>query len=182
MKFLKYLELPKSLDEWLQGYGMQQYTQLFLDNGFDNLRVLKELTMDDLNSIGVPLLGHRKTLLLAAQELKESFNAVEKNTPGIGCGVTPNKFTANNSSGRQEVTNHVRPRQSKLYHDDVNNITNWDEGIGQENVIQEMSNVTSGDNYCSNEKQYSRQNSQDNVHQARYEDLILKNSVILSLL
>ena len=106
--------LPKSLDEWLQGYGMEQHKDAFLANGFENLLVLKELTLEDLEAIGIPLLGHRKTLLLAASELKEAFasrlrkDQALKNSGGVRVarGAAPKGVTSS-------VTRSSPPHQTQ---------------------------------------------------------------------
>ena len=49
---------------WLSRLGLQQYEQAFRDNDVD-AEVLPELTADDLISIGVTSVGHRRKLLAA---------------------------------------------------------------------------------------------------------------------
>ena len=47
---------------WLRGLGLERYEQAFRDNEID-LRVLPELTADDLKELGVAAIGHRRLLL-----------------------------------------------------------------------------------------------------------------------
>jgi hypothetical protein len=47
---------------WLRGLGLEQYAPAFRDNDVD-AEVLPELTSDDLISIGVTSVGHRRRLL-----------------------------------------------------------------------------------------------------------------------
>ena len=47
---------------WLQQLGLAQYEPAFRDNDVDG-EVLPELTADDLISIGVTSVGHRRKLL-----------------------------------------------------------------------------------------------------------------------
>jgi class 3 adenylate cyclase len=54
---------------WLRGLGLEQYTTAFRDNDVDG-EVLPELTADDLISIGVTSVGHRRKLLAAIAALK----------------------------------------------------------------------------------------------------------------
>jgi class 3 adenylate cyclase/predicted ATPase len=54
--------------EWLRGLGLGQYTTAFRDNDIDG-EVLPELTADDLISIGVTSVGHRRKLLAAIAAL-----------------------------------------------------------------------------------------------------------------
>ena len=47
---------------WLRGLGLEQYAPAFRDNDVD-AEVLPELTADDLISIGVNSVGHRRSSL-----------------------------------------------------------------------------------------------------------------------
>jgi len=53
---------------WLRGLGLEQYEQAFRENEID-LRVLPELTADDLKELGVTAIGHRRLLLKAIADL-----------------------------------------------------------------------------------------------------------------
>src|SRR5690242_15836445 len=53
---------------WLRGLGLERYEQAFRDNEID-LRVLPELTADDLKELGVSAIGHRRLLLKAIADL-----------------------------------------------------------------------------------------------------------------
>src|SRR6202049_4797458 len=53
---------------WLRGLGLEQYAPVFRDNDVDG-EVLPELTADDLISIGVTSVGHRRKLLAAIAAL-----------------------------------------------------------------------------------------------------------------
>src|SRR4029077_14255358 len=53
---------------WLRGLGLDQYAPAFRDNDVDG-EVLPELTSDDLISIGVTSVGHRRKLLTAIASL-----------------------------------------------------------------------------------------------------------------
>jgi class 3 adenylate cyclase/predicted ATPase len=54
---------------WLRGLGLEQYTAAFRCNDVDG-EVLPELTADDLISIGVASVGHRRKLLAAIAALR----------------------------------------------------------------------------------------------------------------
>src|SRR5947207_6730832 len=54
---------------WLRGLRLEQYAPAFRDNDIDG-DVLPELTADDLISIGVASVGHRRKLLAAIAALK----------------------------------------------------------------------------------------------------------------
>ena len=53
---------------WLRGLGLEQYAPAFRDNDVDG-EVLSALTTDDLISIGVTSVGHRRKLLAAIASL-----------------------------------------------------------------------------------------------------------------
>jgi hypothetical protein len=53
---------------WLRRLGLEQYATAFRDNDVDG-EVLPELTSDDLISIGVTSVGHRRKLLAAISAL-----------------------------------------------------------------------------------------------------------------
>jgi SAM domain (Sterile alpha motif)/Adenylate and Guanylate cyclase catalytic domain len=53
---------------WLRGLGLERYEAAFRDNDVD-AEVLPELTADDLVSIGVISVGHRRKLLAAIAAL-----------------------------------------------------------------------------------------------------------------
>jgi class 3 adenylate cyclase len=53
---------------WLRRLGLQRYEQAFRENEID-LRVLPELTADDLKELGVAAIGHRRLLLKAIADL-----------------------------------------------------------------------------------------------------------------
>jgi class 3 adenylate cyclase len=53
---------------WLRGLGLERYEQAFRENEID-LRVLPELTADDLKELDVAAIGHRRLLLKAIADL-----------------------------------------------------------------------------------------------------------------
>jgi len=72
---------------WLKQIALSEYTDLFLQNGFDRLDVIAELTSEDLKLLDVKP-GHIKIILKASAEIKSNrnqdvSNVVEKNNdPG----------------------------------------------------------------------------------------------------
>jgi len=56
------------IGSWLRGLGLERYEPAFRDNAIDT-EVLPELNEADLEKLGV-LLGHRKRLLRAIDELR----------------------------------------------------------------------------------------------------------------
>ena len=70
---------------WLRGLGLEQYAPAFRDNDVDG-EVLPELTADDLISIGVTSVGHRRKLLaaiaaLGAEPTRDLPNRGERTSP-----------------------------------------------------------------------------------------------------
>ena len=59
---------------WLRGLGLEQYAPAFRDNDVDG-EVLPELTAEDLISIGVTSVGHRRKLLSAIAALGAAASA-----------------------------------------------------------------------------------------------------------
>ena len=60
----------QEIADWLEKLGLGQYALRFAENGID-LTVLPELTDHDFDRLGV-LLGHRRKMLRATAELKQS--------------------------------------------------------------------------------------------------------------
>jgi class 3 adenylate cyclase/tetratricopeptide (TPR) repeat protein len=66
------------LTTWLDGLGLSQYGPLFAENAVDS-EVLLELTEADLAGLGI-VLGHRKKILKAIEQLKEEKQQAAKAT------------------------------------------------------------------------------------------------------
>lgn len=57
------------VENWLRSLGMVQYTQAFIDNGYDDLEICKQIGDADLDAIGVTKEAHRKEILQAVNVL-----------------------------------------------------------------------------------------------------------------
>lgn len=57
--------------EWLRALGLQQYAESFLDNGYDDLEICKQVGDPDLDAIGVVNPQHRHKLLKSIRQLRE---------------------------------------------------------------------------------------------------------------
>ena len=77
---------------WLRGLGLEQYAPAFSDNDVDG-EVLSELTADDLISIGVTSVGHRRRLVDAIAALG---------------GRAPNVMWLNQRRARHLLPPHLR--------------------------------------------------------------------------
>lgn len=57
--------------EWLKALGLSQYAASFLDNGYDDLEICKQVGDPDLDAIGVQNPSHRHKLLKSVRLLRE---------------------------------------------------------------------------------------------------------------
>ena len=74
---------------WLRGLGLGRYEQAFRENEID-LRVLPELTADDLKELGVAAIGHRRLLLKAIADLAAGAGrAVAEDVPAASPANAP---------------------------------------------------------------------------------------------
>eukprot|EP00066_Takifugu_rubripes_P028914 XP_011618180.1 PREDICTED: SAM and SH3 domain-containing protein 1-like isoform X1 [Takifugu rubripes] len=62
---------PNIILEWLSKLHLAQYVESFLDNGYDDLEVCKQIGEPDLDAIGVHIEYHRHRLLSAVQKLRD---------------------------------------------------------------------------------------------------------------
>lgn len=68
--------MSNTVEDWLRSLGLIQYTQAFLDNGYDELDICKEMGEEDLDAIGVKNIKDRIDILSAVNRLKQSGTAV----------------------------------------------------------------------------------------------------------
>ncbi|XP_028263975.1 caskin-2 isoform X2 [Parambassis ranga] len=61
--------IPADLGEWLSVIGLPQYQKRLCDNGYDSISIVKDITWEDLQEIGITKLGHQKKLMLAVKRL-----------------------------------------------------------------------------------------------------------------
>ncbi|XP_077590151.1 caskin-1 isoform X4 [Stigmatopora nigra] len=71
---------PASLGEWLCAIGLSQYHQVLVQNGYENIDFITDITWEDLQEIGIIKLGHQKKLMLAVKRLAE----LQRNTDERG--------------------------------------------------------------------------------------------------
>jgi hypothetical protein len=62
------LDAIMDVGDWLRGLGLKQYEAAFRDNAVDSA-VVPKLTVDDLKELGVALVGHRRMIISAIEEL-----------------------------------------------------------------------------------------------------------------
>ncbi|XP_067332176.1 caskin-2-like isoform X2 [Channa argus] len=61
--------IPSDLGEWLSAIGLPQYHKKLSENGYDSISIVRDLTWEDLQEIGITKLGHQKKLMLAVKKL-----------------------------------------------------------------------------------------------------------------
>ena len=82
---------------WLRGLGLERYEQAFRENEID-LRVLRELTVDDLKELGVAAIGHRRLRLKAIADLAAGAGRAAEDVPA----ASPANLTAD--AERRQLT------------------------------------------------------------------------------
>ncbi|XP_043999739.1 SAM and SH3 domain-containing protein 1-like isoform X3 [Gambusia affinis] len=96
--------------QWLSKLHLAQYVESFLDNGYDDLEVCKQIGEPDLDAIGVQVQYHRHRLLTAVQELVEEDR---RRAPGYYFTLEPLEASACHHSQRVRdpgsLGSHVQP-------------------------------------------------------------------------
>ncbi|XP_074135636.1 LOW QUALITY PROTEIN: caskin-1 [Sminthopsis crassicaudata] len=62
---------PANLAVWLSMIGLAQYYKVLVENGYENIDFITDITWEDLQEIGITKLGHQKKLMLAVRKLAE---------------------------------------------------------------------------------------------------------------
>ena len=57
--------------EWLRSLHLGEYAESFIDNGYDDLEICKQISEPDLDAIGVFKQSHRLRLLQSVKRLRE---------------------------------------------------------------------------------------------------------------
>lgn len=127
------------VEQWLRPLNLQHYTQAFLDNGYDDLEVCKQIGEPDLDAIGVLDLEHRKRILDAVEALqKEGESAVyftleNPDYECYACNQQRSNVDPGAAAGRQDPQPYLSRRsfftyprlqltallQERLFEDDV---------------------------------------------------------------
>ncbi|ELT91355.1 hypothetical protein CAPTEDRAFT_29507, partial [Capitella teleta] len=63
------------VEDWLRSLNLVRYYQDFIDNGYDDLEVCKQIGHPDLDAIGVKNFAHRQIVLNAVTKLREQGGA-----------------------------------------------------------------------------------------------------------
>ena len=73
-----YAERGQEVKEFLNGiepFYVDQYFQLLVDNGFDTMDLLSTLSDEDLEKVGVSMMGHRRRILMECKTAVAGTNA-----------------------------------------------------------------------------------------------------------
>ncbi|XP_066497961.1 caskin-2 isoform X2 [Hoplias malabaricus] len=73
---------PADLGEWLSTIGLPQYQKKLLENGYDSISIVRDLTWEDLQEIGITKLGHQKKIMLAVKKLCDLHKALLQTESG----------------------------------------------------------------------------------------------------
>ena len=66
-----------SVEDWLRSLGLLTYTEAFIDNGYDDLDICKQIGDEDLDAIGVINAKDRRDILNSVKLLRDKgVNAV----------------------------------------------------------------------------------------------------------
>uniref|UniRef100_A0A8C9XA25 CASK interacting protein 2 n=1 Tax=Sander lucioperca TaxID=283035 RepID=A0A8C9XA25_SANLU len=76
--------IPSDLGEWLSAIGLPQYHKKLSENGYDSISIVRDLTWEDLQEIGIIQLGHQKKLMLAVRKLCDIQRAILQAETGHG--------------------------------------------------------------------------------------------------
>jgi len=90
----------QEISDWLKRLGLEQYAHYFAENDID-FSILRDLTDQDLEKIGVQSLGHRRKLLRAIVELKGAENSAPELPAAAAAPIAPRPHDA---AERRQVT------------------------------------------------------------------------------
>ncbi|XP_077067717.1 caskin-2 isoform X4 [Siphateles boraxobius] len=77
-------EYIPDLGEWLSAIGLPQYHKKLSENGYDSINIVRDLTWEDLQEIGITKLGHQKKMMLAVKKLCDVHKALLQAESGHG--------------------------------------------------------------------------------------------------
>ncbi|MBN3272224.1 CSKI2 protein, partial [Polyodon spathula] len=75
--------IPADLGEWLSAIGLSQYHKKLSENGYDSINIVRDITWEDMQEIGITKLGHQKKMMLAVKKLcdiQKALNQAEAGT------------------------------------------------------------------------------------------------------
>ena len=94
------------ISAWLRELGLERYEQAFRDHAID-AELLPTLTPNDLNDLGVTIVGHRRKLLNAIAALRGlaekdgTLTPAPTATPALGPRFVPKRSEAEHQSPKK---------------------------------------------------------------------------------
>uniref|UniRef100_A0AAR2KFM8 Caskin-2 n=1 Tax=Pygocentrus nattereri TaxID=42514 RepID=A0AAR2KFM8_PYGNA len=76
--------IPSDIGEWLGTIGLSQYQKRLAENGYDSVSIVRDITWEDLQEIGINKLGHQKKMMLAVKRLCDVQKAQKNQVEGQG--------------------------------------------------------------------------------------------------
>ncbi|NWX24874.1 CSKI2 protein, partial [Aegotheles bennettii] len=70
--------IPADLMDWLSAIGLPQYHKKLVNNGYDSITIVTDLTWEDLQEIGINKLGHQKKIMLAVKKLRDLHKSLNQ--------------------------------------------------------------------------------------------------------
>lgn len=72
-----------SVEEWLERIGMSEYTDGFMDNGYETIELIGNMKGEDMDAVGVANKHHRGILFTQARLLLEETIGIESPQPTV---------------------------------------------------------------------------------------------------
>ncbi|CAJ1053966.1 caskin-1 isoform X3 [Xyrichtys novacula] len=95
---------PANLADWLSHLGLSQYYQVLVQNGYENIDFISDISLEDLQEIGITKLGHQKKLMLGVRRLKELQRGGSSSEPPQSPSTPPSSpGSSTGSESRREA-------------------------------------------------------------------------------
>ncbi|KAG7465679.1 hypothetical protein MATL_G00156160 [Megalops atlanticus] len=128
---------PNIVYEWLKTLQLCQYVESFVDNGYDDLEVCKQIGDPDLDAIGVFSPHHRKRIHAAVERLREEdketatgvYFTLEPLPDSYTSRETEHRETKLNGWKARTVHNGERAGRSQGYHPANKSVSNRKEQV-----------------------------------------------------
>ncbi|KAM3624603.1 uncharacterized protein V6R79_025415 [Siganus canaliculatus] len=115
---------PANLGDWLSHLGLSQYYQVLVQNGYENIDFVSDISLEDLQEIGITKLGHQKKLMLGVRRLKEiqrgdssseppQSPSTPPSSPGSSSGSEPRREARKQREGAPSPLAKPRPGLSQ---------------------------------------------------------------------
>lgn len=104
------------VNEWLVSAQLSQYSASFIANEISGL-VLLDLTLDDLDYMGVSILGHRKIILKSIEDLRKNKRITLHLVASHESNKTPPpviKIPIDHASNQNQNQNNILKSENKL--------------------------------------------------------------------